>query len=174
MYDIYIKKIGPAEFERLQNISKQTFTETFAGDNSSEDMTEYLSRAFSTDKLRIEADNPGSEFYFGLIDNIVVGYLKINTGEAQTEQLDTNALEVERIYVLKEFQGKRTGQILLDKAIQIARQKKVTCIWLGVWEKNEKAIKFYRKNGFIEFDKHIFVLGSDRQTDILMKLELNQ
>ena len=58
--------------------------------------------------------------------------------------------------------------------IQIARQKKVTCIWLGVWEKNEKAIKFYRKNGFIEFDKHIFVLGSDRQTDILMKLELNQ
>jgi ribosomal protein S18 acetylase RimI-like enzyme len=103
----------------------------------------------------------------------VIGYLKLNFGQSQTELQDNRALEIERIYVLKEFHGKSVGQLLYAKASQIARQKRADYVWLGVWEENPRAISFYKKNGFIEFDKHVFLLGKDEQTDIMMKLKLN-
>lgn len=78
-------------------------------------------------------------------------------------------MEIERIYVLQKYQGKKIGQILYEKAIQIAHDKQVKYVWLGVWEQNLRAINFYKKNDFIEFDKHIFKLGNDAQTDIMMK-----
>ncbi len=74
--------------------------------------------------------------------------------------------------VLKEFHGKKVGQLLYDKAIEIAKQKNTEYIWLGVWEENPRAISFYKKNCFVEFDKHFFKLGDDKQTDIMMKLKL--
>ena len=83
-----------------------------------------------------------------------------------------NSLEIERIYVLKEFLGKTIGQLLLEHAFQIAREKGNENVWLGVWEENKRAIRFYQKNGFEEFDKHIFMLGEDAQTDILMRKKL--
>ncbi|PZQ78157.1 MAG: GNAT family N-acetyltransferase, partial [Flavobacterium johnsoniae] len=76
------------------------------------------------------------------------------------------------IYVLKEFHGKKVGQLLYEKAIQIAKETKSDYVWLGVWEENHRALAFYKKNGFVEFDKHIFRLGNDEQTDIMMKLQL--
>jgi ribosomal protein S18 acetylase RimI-like enzyme len=103
----------------------------------------------------------------------VIGYLKLNFGASQTELKDKNALEIERIYVLKEFHGKKVGQLLFDKAIEIAKEHHVAYVWLGVWENNKSALQFYTKNGFVEFDQHIFVLGDEAQTDIMMKLELN-
>jgi ribosomal protein S18 acetylase RimI-like enzyme len=75
---------------------------------------------------------------------------------------------------LNEYHGQQVGQLLYDKAIQIAHQLQVNYVWLGVWEENHRALKFYKKNGFIEFDKHIFKLGDDEQTDIMMKLQLLQ
>jgi diamine N-acetyltransferase len=95
--------------------------------------------------------------------------MKINTGQAQTELKEQKSLEIERIYVLKEFQREKVGQTLLEKALQIAGQAHADFVWLGVWEKNTNAINFYRRNGFAEFDKHIFRLGEELQTDILMK-----
>jgi diamine N-acetyltransferase len=74
--------------------------------------------------------------------------------------------------VLKEFHGKNVGKLLYEKALHIARQKNAGYVWLGVWEENHRAIRFYKKNGFKEFDKHIFRLGNDNQTDIMMKLNL--
>ncbi|HAN77391.1 MAG TPA: GNAT family N-acetyltransferase, partial [Bacteroidales bacterium] len=90
---------------------------------------------------------------------------------AQTEPYN-HAIEIERIYILKEFHGKQIGQLLYDKAIEIGQQQNADFVWLGVWEKNLRAIAFYKKNGFEEFDKHFFRLGNDLQTDILMKLSL--
>ena len=114
---------------------------------------------------------PGTE---DLLNNeMVIGYLKINTGDAQTEIQDSQTLEIERIYVLKEFHGKKVGQLLYEKAIQIATGLKVNYIWLGVWEQNLRALQFYKKNGFLAFDKHMFKLGNDEQIDIMMKLTLN-
>lgn len=156
----------------LQDIGKKTFFETFSENNSEKSMKEYLEASFSIEKLSHELMDFNSEFYFATLRDEVIGYLKLNVGNSQTEIKNENALEIERIYVLKDFHGKKVGQILYEKAIQIAKQKKVNYIWLGVWENNERAINFYQKNGFVAFDKHIFKLGNEEQTDIMMKLVL--
>lgn len=173
MEDITIKKVGFDEIYLLQGIGRQTFFETFASGNSEENMNNYLEEGFSIDKLTAEINDKNSAFYFAMLDQKVIGYLKINFGDSQTELKDSKALEIERIYVLKEFHGKKVGQILYDKAIEIANQNGSDYVWLGVWEENPRAISFYKKNGFVEFDKHIFKLGDDEQTDIMMKLKLN-
>ena len=167
-----ITRITTNEIDQLQKIGRQTFYETFSTGNTQENMQKYLDERFSIEKLTAELNDKNAIFYFAQLENIIVGYLKINFGDSQTELKDDKSLEIERIYVLKEFQGKKIGQILYDKAIEIAKQKDADYIWLGVWEENPRAIKFYKKNGFIEFDKHIFKLGNDEQTDIMMKLKL--
>jgi len=135
-------------------------------------MNQYLKDGFSIEKLAAELNVKNAEFYFAMLDDNVIGYLKVNFGASQTEIKDDKAIEIERIYVLKEFHGKKVGQILYDKAIEVAKNKNAEYVWLGVWEENPRAINFYKKNGFVEFDKHIFKLGNDEQTDIMMKLQL--
>jgi len=134
-------------------------------------MEKYLAERFSLETLRAELSSPHSEFYFAEADQQIVGYLKINSGEAQTEPQNPRALEIERIYVQKAFHGKKAGQLLCQKAIDIAKAQQAPYVWLGVWEQNHRAVAFYKKNGFVEFDKHIFKLGNDEQTDLMMKLE---
>ena len=172
MEKVIIKQVDDTSLDSLQKIGKQTFFETFADSNTVEDMDKYLNQNFSVKQLCKELKNPHSAFYFATINNKTVGYLKVNWLKAQTEKVDMQAFEVERIYVLKEFHGKKVGQSLYEKALSIAKNKKPKYLWLGVWEHNPKAIRFYEKNGFIAFDKHIFIVGVDKQTDILMKLML--
>lgn len=172
MQEVIIKKVRLSDLAALQQIGKTTFAQTFAEHNSEADMAAYLETSYSLEKLTNELNNPFSEFYFACIHEQVVGYLKINTGTAQTEHKDLAAFEIERIYVDAAYLGKRIGQILFEKAIELAKDKKVSYVWLGVWEENHRALAFYKKNGFIPFDKHIFKLGSDAQTDIMMKLAL--
>ncbi|GAB3650920.1 GNAT family N-acetyltransferase [Echinicola sediminis] len=169
-----IRKVNLQDIEKLKDIGKRTFAETFSSENSEEDMVEYLENGFSTEKLTAELNDQSSEFYFAEFEGKTIGYLKVNTGQSQTEIKDKNALEIERIYVLKEFHGKKVGQMLYEKAIELAKEKDVEYVWLGVWEQNPRAIRFYEKNGFVAFDKHIFKLGNDEQTDIMMKLKLHR
>lgn len=169
---IKITRITTNEIDQLQKIGRQTFYETFSAGNTEENMQKYLDERFSIEKMTAELDDKNAIFYFVQLKNKIIGYLKINFGDSQTELKDDKSLEIERIYVLKEFQGKKVGQILYDKAIEIAKQKNADYIWLGVWEENPRAIRFYKKNGFVEFDKHIFNLGNDEQTDIMMRLKL--
>ena len=169
MENIEIKKVGLVDIEQLQYIGRQTFIETFSDVNTEDNMNKYLDESFNISRLIGEIQNLNSEFYFAVIDAKVVGYLKINCGDAQTELKNDKTLELERIYVLKEFHGKKVGQILFNKALQVAEQMKADYLWLGVWEENHKALKFYTKNGFKAFDKHIFILGDSIQTDIMMK-----
>lgn len=172
MNSFEIKKVTINDIDQLQKIGKNTFFETFSAANTEENMKRYLDEEFSVKKLTDELNDQFAEFYFATLENKIIGYLKINFGQSQTELKDDNAIEIERIYVLKEFHGKKVGQLLYDKAIQISRQKNADYVWLGVWEKNPRAINFYKKNGFVEFDKHLFKLGDDEQTDIMMKLML--
>lgn len=169
METIQLKKVTLNDVEELKSIGKQTFIETFSAENTEGNMQRYLDEGFSTEKITQELNETYSNFYFALIEGQVIGYLKVNTSEAQTETQDNSALEIERIYVLKKFHGKKVGQVLYNKALNIAHEINAPYIWLGVWEKNPRAINFYKKNGFIEFDKHIFKLGKDEQTDIMMK-----
>jgi ribosomal protein S18 acetylase RimI-like enzyme len=172
MKAIEIIKIGEKDVAKLQTISKQTFYETFAAVNTEENMTRYQEESFSIEKLTAELNNPDAAFYFAVLDEEVIGYLKLNTGASQTELKDSKALEIERIYVAQAFHGKKVGQLLYEKAIQVAQEAGVEYVWLGVWEENARAIRFYEKNGFVPFDKHLFKLGDDIQTDIMMKLKL--
>ena len=167
-----IRKLDITDLENLQKISITTFRETFEEVNSEEDMQKYLDENLSLERLKNELENLDSEFYFIENENKNLGYLKLNFGNAQTEKVEENYFEIERIYVLKAFLGQKIGQILFDKAIEIGREKNLEYVWLGVWEENHRAIKFYEKNGFEIFGKHDFVLGKDVQTDLLMKMKI--
>ena len=165
-----IEKVNESEVEHLQYISRQTFAETFSGSNSKENMDKYLKENLSIEKLSEELNNENSHFFFIKDGERNIGYLKLNMGPSQTELKDETALEIERIYVIQEYQGKKVGQQLYDKAIQVAKEKKAQYVWLGVWEENHKAIEFYNKNGFEVFDQHVFILGDEKQTDLMMRL----
>ncbi|MCP1997038.1 GNAT family N-acetyltransferase [Flavobacterium sp. HSC-61S13] len=173
MEPITIKQVALNDLAQLQQIGQQTFFETFSTGNTDQNMKDYLAESFALTKLTKELQNTNSQFYFALAKDRVVGYLKLNTGSSQTEQQTDDALEIERIYVTKEFHGKKVGQILYDKALEEAQRQQASFIWLGVWEGNARAIQFYKKNGFVEFGQHLFKLGEDEQTDILMKKELS-
>lgn len=172
MNPIEIKKVTISHLEEIQKISIQTFKETFTSVNTPENIANYLEESFNTEQLTGELNNANSQFYIAYLEAEVVGYLKINFGDAQTEAISENALELQRIYVLQNFHGKNIGQLLLDQVKKIAKDTGVDFIWLGVWEENHRALHFYTKNGFVVFDKHDFIMGNDKQTDLLMQLIL--
>ncbi len=170
--DVHIEKINITNLNDLETISKKTFFESYSIQNQEEDMNNYLSVNFSSENLSKELNNPNSEFYFAKINDQLVGYLKLNSGTAQTEADNQDGIEIQRIYILKEYHGKKIGQLLLNRALKVSKDKKARYIWLGVWKKNDRAILFYEKNGFEAYDNHIFTFGNDEQFDIMMKLKL--
>jgi diamine N-acetyltransferase len=169
---IDIKKANLEDLATIQNVGITAFTETFSEINTPENMEKYVQENFNTAQLTSEINNPDSPFYIAFCDNEPVGYLKLNFRNAQTETIKDETIEIQRIYVLKAFHGKKIGQLLLDQALKVAQEYHVDYIWLGVWEENHRALQFYAKNGFATFDKHIFILGNDQQTDLLMKLPI--
>lgn len=168
-----LQKVNIQSLKRIQQIGRTTFEETFSTFNTAENMLSYLENEFSTEKLTEELLEPNSEFFIVSVNEKVIGYLKVNIGAAQTEFNAANSLEIQRIYVLKTYHGKKVGQLLYAQAEELAQKKQVDFIWLGVWEKNERAIHFYQKNGFEIIDQHIFKLGTDLQTDYIMKKLIN-
>lgn len=172
MNTIEIIKASVSDLETIQKISIQTFIETFAAVNTPENISNYIKDSLNTAQLTTELNNANSQFYIAYSNDEVVGYLKINFGDAQTEAINGNTLEVQRIYVLQSFHGKNIGQLLLDEVKKIAKNTAVDFIWLGVWEENHRALRFYTKNEFVVFDKHVFTLGNDEQTDLLMQLRI--
>ena len=163
-----IKKCSLENASELQKISIETFTETFKDHNSPEHLNEYLEKAYNLDALKQELANPTSHFFFIYWDQEIAGYLKVNMDEAQTEAMGSGSLEVERIYVKKQFQKHGLGKALLNKAFEIALDEKKQAIWLGVWEDNTNAIAFYQKKGFVQTGSHSFFMGDDEQVDLIM------
>jgi len=169
---ILIRAVQITDIESLLKIGKATFAETFVDDCAPADMEIFLEEQHNYDLIKSELKNPESRFFFAVLDNEIAAYLKVNTGKAQTEAKLENAFELERIYVLAQYQGKRIGKMLLEYSIDLAKTENYSWVWLGVWEYNSKAIRFYEKNGFEIFDSHPFIVGTDHQTDVLMKLKL--
>ena len=170
--EISITEFINDQIEELTQISRQTFTETFAEQNSAENLKKYLSDNLTALSLLKETKIPDSKFYLIAADGKTAGYLKLNFNDAQTEFKEREGLEIERIYIIKEFFGKGLGKLLLEKAVQTAKDHHKNYVWLGVWENNLRAIRFYENNGLKIFGAHDFVLGSDVQKDLLMKLIL--
>lgn len=169
-----IEKVKRTELPALRHIAITTFAEAFGPPhNSQRNMDIYLSEHLNKEKLLAEWQHPESVFYFAKKAEEVVGYLKLNTGIAQTEAIEGNCLEVERIYVAANYRNQQIGQALMDFAIQQATQTQKEFIWLGVWEHNPKAIRFYERNGFKTFSEHIFLMVDDPQRDILMRRQIS-
>lgn len=165
---INIQTCTLSDSRKLQEISVDTFTETFKDQNSPENLNAYLERAFNLKQLEKELSNPFSEFFFVYYYHEVAGYLKFNTNDAQSEIMGDESLEIERIYIKSKFQKHGFGKYLLNKAIEIAMELDKKKIWLGVWEKNENAIAFYKKMGFVQIGGHSFYMGDEEQIDFIM------
>ncbi|MFG6117791.1 GNAT family N-acetyltransferase [Thalassobacillus sp. B23F22_16] len=170
--EVTISKCTVEDVFQLREIGYETFRETFEHQNSPEDMDAYLEKAFTLNQLEKELSNVSSRFFLVYFNGQVAGYLKVNVGEAQTEDMGEDALEIERIYIKNKFQKHGLGNRLLNKAIDIARDHNKQKIWLGVWEKNENAITFYEKMGFIQIGAHSFYMGDEKQTDLIMTKKL--
>ncbi|GAB2688185.1 N-acetyltransferase [Mucilaginibacter koreensis] len=166
---VHIRRVTEKDIPELVAISRQTFSDAFLHLNNAADVQSYMDDTYTVSNLRQELQQEGSAFYFAEFDKRIAGYLKLNTGVAQTENEASNAMEVQRIYVYKDFQGQRIGERLIQFAIQQALEQRCPYTWLGVWEHNVNAIRFYQRQGFEIFSQHDFLLGADLQTDLLMK-----
>jgi len=165
---VTIRKCTIEDIETIQQIGRQTYFETFVAHNTEENMNDYLQKAFADSKLREELENPDSEFYVAEQDGKVAAYLKINQLDAQSEPMDSDYLEIERIYVLIEFQKLGLGKLLYDRALERAMSLRKSKIWLGVWENNHNALAFYSKIGFERIGQHSFFMGDDEQIDYIL------
>jgi diamine N-acetyltransferase len=166
----HIKTATLQDVEALCQIGAKTFVETYAEQNTPENLQNYLEEKFNEKQISDEILTDKTIFLLVELNNETIGYAKMRVN--LVENPDPKALEIERIYVAKAFHGQKFGAVLMQKCIDVSREKKYQSLWLGVWEYNPKAISFYKKWGFEIFGTHIFQLGDDAQTDFLMKKNL--
>jgi ribosomal protein S18 acetylase RimI-like enzyme len=172
MKNIILRFAGLNDAELIADISRQTFYDTFAAQNTKENMDKFMSETFIKEALMKEVGEPGNIFLLAYDGEEPVGYAKIRENNIPPELGISNALEISRIYAKTNSIGKGVGKALMQKCIDIASEKKVAAIWLGVFQENHRAIDFYTKWGFEKFGKHVFMLGDDPQKDWLMKKTL--
>ncbi|MEE9372414.1 MAG: GNAT family N-acetyltransferase [Saprospiraceae bacterium] len=165
-----IRPVNPEDLTELFDHIRTTFTNTYSVYNTSENMKRYLLNDLSDLQLINEFENSNSHFYLMKNNNGICGYLKLNRKTAQTEILDCNAVEIERIYVDQSIQRSGLGKEFISFSINKSQEWNSSYLWLGVWSKNENAIGFYKHMGFEIFDTHSFLLGTDTQIDYIMKL----
>ena len=168
--EIMIRKAGVNDAALIADLSRETFYETFADHNSEQDMQLFLEKQFTRAALMQEVGNEGNLFFLAFIGPEPAGYVRMRTDTSTPGVPDP--IEIARIYNLKKWIGKGVGKALMQHCIDVARSMGKRNIWLGVWEKNQRAIDFYSKWGFRKFGEHDFLLGTDLQTDWLMKKEL--
>jgi len=167
------KNIVPVKLNELQTLSAlcmNTFKTTFKdGVYTNQDFEHYFNEAYSLEQLEKELLNKHSYTYFLKEDNEIVGYFKLNINDAQTEEMGDDYLELQRIYFIPQAQGNGNGKQVVDFAVEKAKALNKTRLWLGVWEHNEQAYKFYEKQGLVVTGEHCFYTGSIVDTDLIME-----
>lgn len=164
-----VRRASVEDAQLLATLGAQTFAETFAKDNTPEDMAAYVADSFSLERLTEELSDPLSVFFVAEVGGHAAGYAKIHSGEASEGVEGERPIELVRLYVSQEWLGRGVGQALMRRCIDEAREMGFQTIWLGVWERNDRALAFYRKWSFHEVGEHIFQLGSDAQRDVVMQ-----
>ena len=172
--EVNIRKANSDDAEMLTELGYKTYWDTFHAhpENDPEDFADYMEKAFNLDQIRTELADENSTFLVAEVEDEAVGYAKLDLFNTEDEIKAEKPIELNRIYSSQEFIGKGIGQKLLDESLKIAGEFGCDVIWLGVWELNPRAIRFYEKNGFYKVGTHIFQMGSDKQTDLLMQKEL--
>jgi diamine N-acetyltransferase len=174
MSEIKIRQAVIEDAEMLAELSYKTFWDAFHAHpkNAPEDLADYMQKAFNLETIRKELAQAHSIFLVAEIENEPVGYAKIMLGSIEDGITAENPVELNRLYSKQEFLGKGIGARLMEECFRIAKENDCDVMWLGVWEFNPRAQAFYRKYGFREVGKHVFQLGSDAQTDLLMQKEI--
>ncbi len=172
MMPIIIKTATKEDAPLIAELSRTTFLETFAAFNSRENMEKFLREQFTAESLEAEVGAKDNIFLLALRDGKAVGYVRLRENNQPPELANLATLEIARIYARASEIGKGVGRILMKHCIDIAIRLKKDAIWLGVWEKNQRAIDFYIRWGFEKFGTHLFMLGDDAQTDWLMMKKL--
>ena len=168
---IKIRNAELADAKLLTDLSYTTFWDAFAHHpkNAPDDLSHYMRQAFSEEQITKELAEPDSIFLIAELDDKPAGYAKLIIGSTEEGITATRPIELSRLYSHQEFLGKGVGQNLMDACLERARRHDHDVMWLGVWEFNPRAQRFYEKNGFHVVGKHTFLLGSDPQTDLLMQ-----
>jgi len=156
----------------LSDLGARTFSETFAADNTPEDLAAYMATSFNVAQQTAELEDPASTFLIAEVDGHAAGYARLHAGEPAKGVEGANPVELVRLYVQRDWLGRGLGEQLMRACIDEARQAGHETIWLGVWERNARAQAFYRKWNFRTVGEHIFPLGSDLQRDIVMERPL--
>ena len=154
----------------LREIAIRTFRQSYEHRNTPSNFSWYIQRAFTIEKLLCEIQNKESCIYFTMLEKSIIGYLKLNVGDSQTEDFGEQYLEIERIYLDTSYKRKGFGRKMVEFSLQKAIEGKKSCIWLGVWDQNPEAIIFYRNMGFSKRGSHIFKFGNEDQVDTIMEL----
>ncbi|MEP7377472.1 MAG: GNAT family N-acetyltransferase [Chitinophagaceae bacterium] len=170
MITVRIAELKDAEL--IAEMSRQTFYDSFAKENTKENMDKFMNEKFTKESLMKEVGAERNIFLLAYEDDEPVGYVRMRENNIPPELGTDKAIEIARIYAVQTTIGKGVGRILMQKCIDIAREKKHHTIWLGVWEHNQRAIDFYTRWGFEKFASHEFILGNDVQNDWLMKREV--
>jgi ribosomal protein S18 acetylase RimI-like enzyme len=173
-YEALLREAEPEDAKVLAEFSARVFYESFIEQNNPTDMQAYIDEAFTEARMLEEIQSADSQFFLVFSpENELMGFAKIIVGrEIPVEIAQYKIIELQRIYVDKRFQDRKVGKLLMQKCLKTAQNQGFEILWLGVWEHNEKALNFYRAWGFEVFGSHIFQLGSDAQTDLLMKKSL--
>lgn len=170
--EIKIRKATEADAELIADLSRTTFYDAFAKDNTKENMDDFMNNVFTKDALMQQVINNEGIFILAFDGDEAVGYARLREENDEHILEGENAIEIVRIYSIQSAIGKGVGAALMKACMDIANEKQKAIIWLGVWEKNARAIAFYQKWGFEKFGEHIFPIGTDPQTDWLMKCPL--
>src|ERR1043166_4203785 len=173
MQKVTIRYATATDAVLLAEFGLQTFSDTFAADNTPENMNAYLSVAFGPDKQAAEIADPTSTFRLREINDVLVGYARLHASETPAEVTGPLPIEIGRLYAAKEWIGHGVGAALMQACIDEAQQRGCQTLWLGVWERNHRARAFYSKWGFVEVGSHVFTLGDDPQIDLLMQRAVN-
>jgi ribosomal protein S18 acetylase RimI-like enzyme len=169
---ITVAKRTPAVAAQLAELGRQTFHDTFAADNSAEDMADFLVATFGEEKQLAELNDPQTTFLLAHMQQDPIGYAKLRLGSTlglEEGKDGSGRLEIERLYVRQDWIGTGLGASLMRRAIEEARAQKCRTVVLGVWERNQPALEFYRRFGFREIGKHEFRVGQDIQTDLILR-----
>lgn len=171
--NLVFKRCSKRDIKELTQISWNTFYESYKDKNDPDNFKQFLDAKFNEQQLLSEINNPNCHFYFVYDNSLLVGYFKLNENEAQTEAFKEPTIELERIYVLKQYQGRGYGKFMIRKAKELSGDSNADFLWLGVWKINENAIRFYEREGFKKFGTHIYTVGNEDQEDWVMKYDLN-
>ena len=163
--------IQPATFpdtQALRNLSEQTFIDTYAVFNTPENMEKHISTKFTLEQIQSELTDSSVQYLLLKKEGQLIGFTKLVKNHVPKELSSTNVIEIERFYVDKAFHGQHLGKNLMNVCLDWCREAGFETVWLGVWEKNARALQFYTKMGFEKIGEHVFVLGTEVQNDYVM------